>query len=438
MTAVLRKSAGVVLSAVISALLFCACASAQEAKPVVDSVEVKIDFRSPAPAPIRERITSAVRNVGEKALKGKTIEEAAAVQESLTQVLKKIFGEVLSGFQVIDLSVSAGTTSTILLELEADHPQVDKVGIDVATQAGTHPEWAEHFKDKLLPIAAELANDLKGVPVGSARWSTQIITQMVRDKLAAENSFAGFELEPAVELGQETNIVITVKPVGQTVSAVNVKIRSTTIPTLLLDRLKFDMAAKAEALVGLPVEFMRAHEAEIIDFFKEYLATNSQMQRLGLEVDVKMTLVKRNVTLTVVAESVKYSGFLKGKVGIGKEKRNPDIEGHLGVFLKRTEFFSEVNFYPGPVEFKFNLGLGWRIGDRIYAAAGRNFVDDLNRIWVNYYLTEDIILAWKKNVVEDPDEKDEGSITFKAHDYFSFEVVTDFNTDVWAQLTANL
>jgi hypothetical protein len=215
--------------------------------------------------------------------------------------------------------------------------------------------------------------------------------------------------------------------------------RSTTMPSLLLDRLKFDMAAQAETLVGLPVEFAHSHEKDILDFFHEYLTRNSQIQRLGLEVELKMLLAKKNITLSVIVDSGKYSGFLRGKVSVGRETWNPDIEGRLGVFFsKGTEIFSEVNFYPGPIEFKFNLGIGRRIGPNLYVAAGRNFVDDLNRAWISYYLTEDVILSWERNVAEDLRKNNEGSITFKAHDYFSFEVVSDLHTDVWVRLTANL
>jgi hypothetical protein len=69
---------------------------------------------------------------------------------------------------------------------------------------------------------------------------------------------------------------------------------------------------------------------------------------------------------------------------------------------------------------------------------GRNVVDGINRIWLNAYLSEDIIVSWEKGVVKNNRQHIEGSITLKAHEFFSFSVTTDFKTDVWLGVNANL
>ncbi|MFA6448413.1 MAG: hypothetical protein WCX65_03005 [bacterium] len=424
----------------IGAVLAAACpAKAQDAQARIDKLAVKINFRTPAPEPIRARIVSSVESVGSKALKGKTVDEAVAMQASLAQVMKKIFAEVLSGFEVMDLSIEIGPPVEIRLDLDVERPQVESVRFEIQPQAGIHSNWTRYFAAKLKNAESDMSMSLKGTPVGSSRWSGDIATQMVRDRLAAETELAGFEFDPVMEIEKETVVKIAVKPVGQTIRSVSVKTRSATMPSLLIERLKYDMVAQAETLIGLPVEFARANEQDIIDSFYEYLQENSQVDRLGLEVEIKPVFVKKNVILTVMAESKKYSGFLRGKVSIGREVQNPDVEGHLGVFMrKNTEFFSEINFLPGPIDFQFNLGIGQRIGPHLYVAAGRNFVDGLDRMWANYYLTEDIILSWEKNVYDQEKRYDEASIKFKAHDYFSFDLTSDLRHDVWVRFVTNL
>lgn len=411
---------------------------AQPATSVLDKVTVDISFRTSVPEPLRRQIVDSVENVGKKALQGKTVEEAESLKASLAQVMKKIFTEVLSGFKVHDLSVRIGPPVLITVDLEVEQPQVDSVRIEVIPQSGIHPYWTQFFKERLRGAQTDLSVALKGAPVGSARWSAELLNRTVRDRLALEKDFADFEMDSQIEMAPETVLRVTIKPATQTIRSVSVKTRSTTFPSILLERLKFDMAVQAETLVGLPVEFARSHEKDINNSFYEYLKDNSQAQKFGLDIDIKPQYSKRTV-LSVKAESVKYSGFLRGKVSLGKENRNPDIEGHLGTFaLKKNEVFTELNFLPGPIEFQMNLGVGRRIGPHFYVAAGRNFIDGLNRVWLNYYLSEDIIISWEKNVVDIDSEKNEGSLTFKAHDFFSFDITTDFRTDVWLRLVANL
>lgn len=406
----------------------------------VEGLSVKLEFRGNIPAPIKTRIEESVKNVGIKALEGKSIEEAEALKVSLEQVMKKIFNEVLSGFQVLDLKMELGPPAVITLELDVEKPQIEKVKFELVPQAGIHEYWHSQFFEKLRETEAGLSEQLSGIPVESARWTGVIVSGIVREQLARVDYFIGFELEPDVEIGTETLIRLSVKPVSQTVRSVTVKTRSTTMPSLLLERLKFDLATHAEFLIGLPIEFALAHEKDIIDYFYDYVESNSQANRLGLEIEVKPVLNERNFTIKVRAESEKYSGFLRGKVSVGKETRNPDIEGHLGLFVRKgTEIFSEINFLPGPIELQFNLGVGQRLGgSSIYVAAGRDFVDNINRIWLNYYLTEDVVFSWEKNVVNIEKERIEGSVTFKAHDFFSVDLVTDFHTDVWVRFVANL
>ncbi len=412
--------------------------NAQSAPPVVEKVRVDVNFRTPVPEPLRHRIVDSVGNVGEKALQGKTIEEAESLKTSLSQVMKKIFTEVLSGFKVHDLSVQIGPPAVIFIDLEAEQPQIDSVRLEVVPQSGIHPCWTQFFKERLVDAQEELSVEFKGAPVGSLRWSAELLNRKAGDRLALEKEFVDFEMDTQMEMASETIVRVSIKPATQTIRSVSVKTRSTTFPSILLERLKFDMAVQAESLVGLPVEFARSHEKEINDLFYNYLSENSQARKFGLKIDIKPQYSRRTV-LSVKAESAKYSGFLRGKVSLGKENRNPDIEGHLGLFVRKgPEIFTELNFLPGPIEFQMNFGVGRRIGPHFYAAAGRNFIDGLNRVWLNYYLSEDIIVSWKKNVVDIDNEKNEGIVTFKAHDFFSFDLATDFRTDVWLRFVANL
>lgn len=433
------KRAVLVVLAVLAATLPGALCSAAEKQPTISQVSVRLNMRDPLPLPIRLRIQETVQKVSIKALGGKTIPEAENLKDSLTQVLKKIFNETISGFSVNNLSISLGTTVTIELDLEATQPCIDTVTFEVVPQSGISSEWAPFFEDKLIPAGKQLASVLKGIPVESSRWSEQIIEQIISDELKAEDLFPGFELTPVVAVDPKTIVRLTMKPVGETIRHVQVKTRSTTLPSMSLERLKLDIASRAELLRGLPVSFAKKYQDEIVLTFSDIMSESRFARRMGMDFTVKLDIAPTSMAMVQI-ESKKYSAFLRAKIGIGKEQRNPDLEGHFGLFTGRkgTEIFSEANFFPGPLESQFDLGIGQKIGKHLYLAAGREFVNDLNRIWVNYYLSEDIVLSYERNVVNIDSQKEEGSITFRAHDYFSIELVSDFRTDAWISVNGNL
>lgn len=403
----------------------------------VTGVDVRLHIYNDLPEPVEQRIQASLMKVGRKALMGKPLDEAKRLKSSISQVMKKIFNEVLGGFKVLDLTVDISRQSSIDLYLEPLAPQVKTVRIEIIPQSGISDEWTGLFHKRIEGAEDEITEVLAGLPTGSAGWSLPLIKEMVIERLDFKKSFPGMAVDTEVVIGEETLIRLVLSPESRTIRMIAVKTRSTTIPALALERIKFNVAAQADLLVGLPIEFAREEKEYLIDTFHLSLQQNSFGRKLRLKYEIKASMQSRTV-VSVIAESMKYSGFARAKVGLGQEDRNPDIEAHLGFFpIDDTEIFSEINFFPGPIDLQFNMGLGRRIGN-LYVAGGRNFIDGINRIWINYYLTEDIVASWEKNVVDIEDEDIEGSMTFKAHDFFSFQLVTNFQKDIWVQFTVNL
>jgi hypothetical protein len=425
-----------ILSLVV-AVVFAVPAFAASSSGTVSSTAVRIELASPVPSPVLARIKGAAETVASRALEGKTIEEAEAVKASLAQAMEMIFNETLSGFGVESLEIDIAEKTVVRMRLLPSQPAIKRVKFEIRRPAGLAPYWNDFFENRLDMARGEILSLISGVPVSSARWSTEIVTSIVSGWLEDKNRFPGFAFTPSVTIGELTLITLDIRTSSDTISFVFVKPRSTTMPSLLLDRLKFDLASHSEFIVGLPIVFAERYEREIIDYFFNYLATNSQTDKFGLRYDIKPTFGK-NTVIKTLAESEKYSAFARAKVSVDREQKNPDIEGHFGFFAgPKTEFFLESNFLPGPLDIQMSAGAGRRFGN-FYAAGGWNFVDDLGRVWLDWFITEDIIISYEKNVSEIRDERNEGSVKFKAHDYFSFDVVTDFNTKVWLRIVANL
>jgi len=407
------------------------------AETKIQEIGINLRLAGKLPGPMRDRISESVLKVGEKALLGKTLEEAAALKPSLTQVMKKIFNEVLGGFDVLELSIHLENKATIDIYLECKAPVVEKVDVEIAPQQGIHAVWNPLFREILSGTAAELEAELAGTPVESEPWSRPLLEALAEEKIQRAGGFGGFQLVPRVEMGSRLILHVDVKPAAPTIRMAAVKVRSTTMPSLALERIKFDMARYTDFLLGVPLEFAAEHEDFIIKEYRRILAGNVFAGKLDLDFQIKI-MFQPHTVVKVVAESRKYKGFARAKGSLGKEDRNPDVEGHLGIYpLKDIEMFAEFNFLPGPVNLQFDLGIGRRFGN-FEIGAGRNVTDGIDRIWMNCNLTEDIIASWEKGVVENKNEEIEASITLRAHDFFSIELVSDLEKDFWLRFVANL
>lgn len=431
------RIAVVVTSLFLSTIALCVATTAQESE-VINSVKVIISVKQYIPKSITDRISSSVQEVGNRALDGKTLEEAHSLEDSLQQVMKKIFSEVLNGFDVEDLSIKIASETEIKLYISATEPFVSEVNIEVLPPQGVSSFWNKTFSVGLKGVASEIADRISGVPVESESWTEPLIKNIVVSELDLEKRFPGFEVDTLIDIGEETSVKLIMKPIGEVIRHVSVKMRSRTMPSIAIERLKFDMAGRVDLLLGLPIVFVQENEGFIVGELNSYISALDFSGKLHLDFGIRLIIYKQQAVVNVVAESRLYSGFARLKVSIGEEFRNPDLEGHMGIFpVKNVELFTEFNFLPGPIDLQFNVGAGQRLGN-FYIAGGRNVLDGYNRMWGIWNLSEDIILSWEKNVVADPAKDVEGAIMFRAHEFFSIELVTDFNKDIWVRFNANL
>ncbi len=426
----------------LAVMCFALAISGAAAKAQQTVEDVAIDLRASAPEPpeaMKQKIIFSVRQVGLKALQGKTLEEAEDIKPDLTPLMERIFNQVLAGYTVKAVDITVGRATSIRLDIEPEGPFIEDLAVLPGFEGDVHQVWEEMLAPELKSVRDSLAGIFRAVPVSSAPWAAKTLAGTISESAPLDKLFPGFHAEPVLEMeGGKATLNLNLKASGGAIRVANLKVRSNTIPSMALEKLKFEAAARTSLLVGLPVEFAAERKEAIASAMAAFLAESSIAKSLYLDMTVKIQ-TGFTTRVAVIAESEKYSGFLRGYVKLGEDSRNPDIEAHIGAFpIKRIEAFTELNFFPGPIALQANVGVGFKLNPKFYGAVGRNFIDGINRIWLNTYVTEDIILSWEKGVVEDNRKDIEGSITFKAHEFFSFTATTDFNTDIWLAIIANL
>ena len=434
----MKKTACVALI-VVGLCLACTGRAAAAPGGAVESVSATLSFTSHTPPePMVDKIRYSVEQVGVKALKGKTLAEAAELEGELTGLMEKIFNQVLGGYLVREASVEAAPNTQIRITLEPIPPMVQSLDVELDFEGGINSEWNEILAGEREAVRAQLADIFLDVPVLSDRWAEKVLTEMLPGLVDFQNIFPGFSVRPELKIEEQTVLRLHLEAQGELVRMVSVKMRSNTIPSLALEQIKYDAASRSDLLIGLPIGFAESKKGVIADRIRQNLEQSRLANTLGLEMNLDLHIAKRARVLMLV-NSRRYSGFLRGKISVGEETHNPDIEAHLGFFTyENIEIFSEFNFYPGPISLDANLGVGWRFNDVLFAGTGIETIEGMRRIWLSLNISEDVIIAWEKGVSEDPKKDIEGSITLRAHEFFSFDLVSDFNTDVWLRFNANL
>lgn len=400
----------------------------------INQIEAVINIKEGSLSPeIQAKINKSIIELGKRSLIGKTIKQGEAIKEDLQKVIQKIYSELLTGFKIEKVDILVSATTIISITLSPEPPCVKKVYIKLDAE-GINPLWNEKLQkdaDKLIP---KMANLVLGLPINSSSWAEEIIQKTISTISDIKFTFPGFNIEPEIEFGEETYIRLILKPKEPIIRLVRLKIRSLTIPTLIIDRFKLMLTQHTNLIIGLPMEFFKVKKELLKTETKDYLESQNAAKKLGISLNIDFILEK-DCLIMINIESNKYLINLKAMINIGADE-GAEAEGKAGIiFGNNNEFFYEMKFYPSPISFKHSFGIGRKFNPKIFIAFGRDFSENSYKIWSECYLTHDVILSWKENL---KDNKKEASLIFKSHEFFSFEGVSNLNNDAWIRFTANM
>ncbi len=400
----------------------------------ISQIEAVINLKDGSLSPeIQAKISNSIIEVGKKSLVGKTIKQGESIKNDLEKVVQKIFSELLTGFKVDKVEILISEITVISLTLSPQAPSVKKVYVRLNAE-GINPEWNEKLQkdaDKLIP---KLSGLIMGLPITSSSWAEDIIQKIISTISDIKYTFPGFNVEPEIEFGEETYVKLILKPKEPIIRLVRLKIRSLTIPSLIIDRFKLMLTQHTDLIIGLPIEFFKEKKELLKSEAKRYVESKDTAKKLGILLNIDFILEK-DCLIMINIESNKYLLNLRAMINIGADEGS-EAEGKAGIiFGNVNEVFYEMKFYPSPISFKHSIGIGKKFSRKIFVALGRNFTDNSYKVWSEIYLSQDIIFRWHENL---KDHKKEASLIFKAHEFFNFEGVSNFKDDAWIRFTANM
>jgi len=401
------------------------------AADTVDTIVVTIAAAEPPPARIAKRMTASIMTVGEQILVGRTLSDVETNQAKYEDLVRDIFNRVLVGYTVEQVKLTPGTSTSILVAVRPWGDVVRDVSLEIDI-GGLSPEVMPVIKNDMGKIEDQVDDVLIGLPVDSVEWAGGISKTVIREWLATE--LPEFRSNLEITAGQHTTIKLSLIPTGPTINNVELSLRSSTIPNILLAEARPPVREAADMLRGLPVAFVERH--------KEYFSTEIQRTAAKHPIVKKYGLIVTPVVnpgvdteITLQAETTKYRVILEGSLDMGREKDSTMAKLHFGKFTgKRDEAFMEIKFVPDSMEWEFEPGWGHKFTENTLAGLKYNISEHGSILWLNHYLGPNWTIR-----LEDMPKTDyyEFGVRYKLHEFLSAEyVITE--KEKWLRLIANL
>lgn len=379
---------------------------------------------------VQDRIKESVQTVAEKVIANREVQEIKTISSSLEKVLQKIFNQVLTGFYVSEVRITPGTETKISVKLQPEKDVVESVKVKIEL-GSIHPDWQPLLDEKIQEISPRILPVLSGIPVTASDWAPFIVRPVIETLIFVNAFFPGFTVDVEMSFGKETVVILKLKPQEPIIRNVSISITSRTMPIVYTKIVKYFVSKKATMLVGLPVEFLEAHQtylqSEVNRVFKNKRRKSTMVTTLhitaGEETKIRMTL-----------DSKVYEGTLEAHVGFDTPDKNPELRGKfLAKFSQKDYLMLRALLFPSPITLEIQAGAGRRFTDEVEAAIVWDFKKDTFMGYAKYEdekFHAEIIPAFKGNF-------NEASVGYKFKLPLRFEVVRRQNetgADHWARL----
>ena len=417
--------AAFILVVPLGALVHAAAATVETVAVSISSPEGK------PPARIAKRMEASVATVGNHVFTGRSIAEITAGKSDYERIVSDVIGRVLVGYSVEAVQITPGRSTQIAVTISPWGDVVRDVRLEVDF-GSLSPEVADLITKDMGDLEDMLAGVLVGLPIDSLDWAGGVSKTVIRELLTAQ--LPEFRSNFDILSGTHTIVKLSLAPQGPVVQDTRVSLRSRTIPNVLLWKAKPAVEKAAKMMNGLPVAFVERHQ----DYFNNRLAEVVKDHPVAKEYGLTLlpeVIAGQQTQIQLKAETTKYRLTLEGYVDMGREEDNTAIKLHAGKFINSAdELFTEVEFIPSSVSWKFYPGWSHKLGTTTYAGVKYDISDKDNILWLNQNFGSDWSLRLEH---ASSTEGDEIGLRYKIHDFLSAEYVVGEHEN-WLRLIGHL
>lgn len=297
---------------------------------IISQVEVQVKTTGfPGVNPLlSQRIQEAVSVVAAKALVGQEVGLTAQFQEDFRRSLAQVFASTITGFSLERLELIPGPVAVVEASFRPSGTRIREVSTDWILTAPMPDLVTAEIQHQVERSMASLSRIYQGVPVDSLSWSGAALKREAQELLP---QIPGFTSSLEVKTSAQTELQVIISPAEPRIYEIQISPDSATLPPALLRQFSAQLRTELAMLNGLPVEYAKSQENELIQFLEQRLRATTPITRGG--VSYKIRLGWAPVTrAAVTVDSLEYKLSFEGFVNFGVEVK-PGMHLELGRYL---------------------------------------------------------------------------------------------------------
>lgn len=340
--------------------------------------------------------------------------------EAVRKVIEVVSNKLFSGYTTESVSVKSGNIKINLVPVKV--PLVWKVELQIPQIQDPPLSW---IKSDIAQIENPMAELIQGLPVEALSWCDSGLKDEVIKLMMPV--LPGWRPSLLV-LSDAENLIMRISftPELPLVLAVNPKLNSNSLPTLLHDELREDLMQRSAPFIGLPVAWAEIHEKEINLWAETFLEDRGIVGRTAA-VPKAVFSAGQVSQLNVRVESRLYTISAWAALYAGIKDKSGEFGIHLGRKFNilsqwNTEFYGE-----GIVELQdwnpeARLGMRWSPWGDVWIGGEWSTKD--NMWWGRFNIDPRLNkpYAWIR-LREDGEYN--AAVGWKATSYVSFELYYD-------------
>ena len=419
------------MAIIFVAILLCPSVVAAYA-PATESVSVKVEAAGRLPPPVAARMEKSIAGVAEQLLLGNLVTQNAAQKTQKEQLIREVFDKILVGYSVESVTIYPRQNASVVVRLIPWSVTIKSVAVNITVE-GVSPEIEKLVRQDLAGAEKLFSDIYVGMPLLATDWTQGALKEELNGFLAVHlpEFRADFDLTPT----HEAVVNMTVYPKTPFVRRVKLFMRSDTVPNFALLGFRNALEQKANLLVGVPVDFVKRHEAEINREIVAFLDGQQDFRHLQLKTALSMD-IGEEISLTFRSDTDRYRLRLEGWLDTGKKDDDDALKFrfHAGVKVSpMDEFFLQTDFAPQDAQFSWNVGYNREFFTKTVVSL-RYDVEEHRPIYgISQRLLPDFSLRYEHNRVT---RLDEWGLRYRLHDFMSAEYVIN-DREKWLRLIGN-
>ena len=422
---------------VCTALFVCAGLSSIWAAPITH-VQVHVSSVQEAVPPlVQKRIAASIQTIGNHVLLNQDSDAVQENKESYKRVMYDIVNRVLIGYTVDDIQIAGSREAVVDVHIRPWGQTIQSVRVDV--DYGALPALGQTLANAdAANISAYAENLLAGLPLDALEWANGAVKQVLEQELEAR--LPEFYPHIVIEPGKTAVVHVYFLPKLPVVRNVYVAVHADNVPKVIFLSTRKNLEQCYAGLEGLPVAFVRRHEADIQQQLAQSLAGQWVVKEYKLHVTPQVE-IGEHTKITLYSQTdfydIQAGMYLDAGRKTGSRSHEDDTVLRALVGRKigaRHEIYGGVEWMPGSMSWNIMPGYFYRFGRNTRIGLHHETKDDSNHWWIRQPLGA----AWQLRIDRDmTHHENEVGLMYRLHDYIGLEYIIS-DHDHWLRIVGYL